>query len=693
MKLKLFIISIIACHFLKAQDQKYIDSVSNLTKSKIDTVRFWSYSELAWILGYSEKDKAIDYANKLILETQNTNYSKWLAQGYNDLAILTYKSGNLKQSLDLNEKALAIRQKLGNKKDIASSLSKIANIKTENNEFAEAIELQIQVLKLYDELDIKPYIAQTCNNIGQIYNNLNNFKMSNSYLKRAYEIGKSIDDPYGMSMTLSVWANNYSDMNKLDSAIILYNEAKTIFSEINDLRAYATVCNNLGRIYRKMKNNDKGEEQYREAVNVSKEIGDSAGFAFYQNNLANIIIDRGDFFEAEKLLENSLEIAKKISNQEVELSVIQSMVGLYIQTKNPEKADFYFEKYKSMKDTIFSKETAVRFSEAQTKFEVEKKDLELAKNKLQLESEKNKRLLSYGVILFVVVLLSISVWAFIQKRKNSKVLEEKNKQLNIANAEITHQKEELHEKQTEILDSIRYAKRIQNALLTSKSFLHENLKNHFILFKPKDIVSGDFYWATKYQNCIYFACCDSTGHGVPGAFVSLLNIGFLSEAIKEKGITEPGKIFDYVRMRLIETISDENQKDGFDGILIKIQQGNQTIEYTGANNNPLFIKSGELIHGSTNKMPVGKGIKEDNFQTFSIQLNTNDSIYLFTDGYPDQFGGPKGKKFKYKQLEEMILNNHSLDSNTQQETLDLKLNDWKGNLEQVDDICVIGIKI
>ena len=676
-----------------SQDQRYVDSVSNLTNSKIDTVRFWSYSELAWLLGYSEKDKAIDYANKLILEAERSNYPKWLAQGYNDLAILTYKSGNLKQSLELNQKALVIRKKLGDKKDIASSLSKIANIKTENNEFAEALEIQIQALKIYEELDIKPYIAQTCNNIGQIYNNLNNFKMSNSYLKRAYEIGKSIDDPYGMSMTLSVWANNYSDMNKLDSAIVLFNEAKTMFMAINDLRAYSTACNNLGRIYRKMKNTEKGEEQYREAVKVSKEIGDSAGFAFFQNNLANIIIDRGNFSEAEKLLYNSLEIAKKISNQEVELSVIQSMVGLYIQTKNPEKADFYFEKFKSMKDTIFSKETAIRFSEAQTKFEVEKKDLELAKNKLQLESEKNKRLLSYGIILFVVVLLSISIWAFIQKRKNSQILEENNKQLNIANAEITNQKEELHEKQTEILDSIHYAKRIQNALLTSKTFLDENLKNHFILFKPKDIVSGDFYWATKYNNAIFFACCDSTGHGVPGAFVSLLNIGFLSEAIKEKGITEPGKIFDYVRMRLIETISDENQKDGFDGILIKVEQGSNRIEYTGANNNPLFIKSGELIHGNTNKMPVGKGIKEDNFQTYSIELNTNDSIYLFTDGYPDQFGGPKGKKFKYKQLEELIYNNHSLNPNSQLEILEENLINWKGNLEQVDDVCVVGIKL
>ena len=237
--------------------------------------------------------------------------------------------------------------------------------------------------------------------------------------------------------------------------------------------------------------------------------------------------------------------------------------------------------------------------------------------------------------------------------------------------------------------------------------LLENLVNHFILFKPKDIVSGDFTWATFVpspsgrvgEGLFYIACCDSTGHGVPGAFMSLLNMGFLSEAIKERNILKPGEIFNYVRDRLIETIGKDEQQDGFDGIIICIDMSmpvraeSRTITYAAANNSPLIIRNKEQIQLSCNKMPVGKGIKTDSFETFTLHYQKNDSLYLFTDGYPDQFGGPKGKKFKYKPLEELLLKNEPLSLEVQKEKLNTTFEDWKGNLEQVDDVCIIGIKL
>ncbi len=221
----------------------------------------------------------------------------------------------------------------------------------------------------------------------------------------------------------------------------------------------------------------------------------------------------------------------------------------------------------------------------------------------------------------------------------------------------------------------------------------ENSLKHFILFKPKDIVSGDFTWASKTGDLLYLACCDSTGHGVPGAFMSLLNIGFLSEAIKERHIYEPGNIFNYTRDRLIETIGKDEQQDGFDGILLCINLKTNHITYAASNNAPLIIRNNETIQLKCNKMPVGKGIKTDSFDTFSLNHQKNDSLYLFTDGYPDQFGGPKGKKLKYKQLEDTLLQNNSLSLNSQKEKLIENFENWKGNLEQVDDVCIIGIKL
>ncbi len=226
------------------------------------------------------------------------------------------------------------------------------------------------------------------------------------------------------------------------------------------------------------------------------------------------------------------------------------------------------------------------------------------------------------------------------------------------------------------------------------------------MFKPKDIVSGDFYWATavgnKDRERFYLAVCDITGHGVPGAFMSLLNITFLNEAISEKGITEPGKILDHVRSRLIDNISKEGQKDGFDGILLCIncEHGKITsVSYAAANNTPLLIVEGEdgdayaYVEGNYDPMPVGLGERDKPFSTFTIDSSGLKMLYLYTDGYADQFGGPKGKKFKYKPLHELLTQVPSATMQEQYDVLNDRFEQWKGSLEQVDDVCLIGIKL
>jgi serine phosphatase RsbU (regulator of sigma subunit)/Tfp pilus assembly protein PilF len=686
--LTLFLYSSVFC-----QDNKYIDSLKKLTDSPIDSVRFSAYSDLAWEMKEKDKNAALDFSTKLYNEALKNNNNKWIAQGLNDMGIVYLRSGDFKKALTNFESSLAIRRKLGNKKDIASSLSKIANIKTDNGQYGEALELQLQTLRIYEELNILPYMAQTYNNIGQLYTNLNNYKISNQYLQKAFEISKSLKDVYTMPVTLSIMGSNYGDLGKIDSAIICYTEAKKLFKETEELSYYAAACNNLGHLYRKLGDTKNGEASYKEAIAISRQIGDSSGLVLFENNLANVLIDRGEYAEAEKMLLNSRKVSEKMGLGESVLKTTQSLTDLYILSGDSKKGKIEFDRYRHLQDSIYSKENAIRFSEAQAKFDVEKKDLELARNKVEIESERNKVYFVYGALAFFILLFSISIWAFIQKRRNSKALEVKNSQLESANQKIYHQKEELVQKQKEIYDSMYYAKKIQNALLANEELLLNNLVNHFILFKPKDIVSGDFTWATLKDDCFYLACCDSTGHGVPGAFMSLLNIGFLSEAIKERNILEPGQIFNYVRSRLIETIGNDDQKDGFDGILLCMNLKSREITYASANNTPLLIRKKELIHLKGNKMPVGDGIKTDSFETFRLNYEKGDSLYLYTDGYPDQFGGSKGKKLKYKQLEELLAINSEQPIDTQKETLLNHFESWRGSLEQVDDVCVIGVQL
>ena len=259
--------------------------------------------------------------------------------------------------------------------------------------------------------------------------------------------------------------------------------------------------------------------------------------------------------------------------------------------------------------------------------------------------------------------------------------------------EVVMQKDIIETKQKEIVDSINYARRIQNTLLPNEKFLKKYLNDYFVIFNPKDIVSGDFYWATKTDKKFYLAVCDSTGHGVPGAFMCLLNVAFLNEAINEKKIVQPNDVLNYVRDRLIKNVSKDGGQDGMDGVLLCIDLETREISYAAAYNAPILIRGEEIFEFEADKMPIGIGMKENQFKLYTIDAQKNDTILLYTDGYADQFGGPKGKKFKYKQLKETFKEHNHLSLAEQREKLVAIFDDWKGPLEQVDDVCVIGIRV
>ena len=341
--------------------------------------------------------------------------------------------------------------------------------------------------------------------------------------------------------------------------------------------------------------------------------------------------------------------------------------------------------------------------------------------------------------IFYIILLLGSIFTYnrinterLRKRQKEleAVVDERTKEVVKQKNEIEIQKQTVEEKQKEIVDSINYAKRIQYTLLAHEKVLKKHFSDHFVLFQPKDIVSGDFYWATKkiinaglnfnaneettvqVQNAktelFYLAVCDSTGHGVPGAFMSLLNISFINEAINERNIFSPDEILNYVRQRLIKSVSREGGQDGMDGILlcfespIKEQETDNAINenqkkikltYAAGNNSPLLFNNGTLSELPANKMPIGKGEKTEAFTLYTIDATKGDIIYLTTDGFADQFGGPKGKKFKTKKLT-ALLQDHAHETMDKQHEIILNvLKNWKGDLEQIDDICLLGIKL
>jgi serine phosphatase RsbU (regulator of sigma subunit) len=302
-------------------------------------------------------------------------------------------------------------------------------------------------------------------------------------------------------------------------------------------------------------------------------------------------------------------------------------------------------------------------------------------------------LIGTGVVALVITLISWN--RSYRKEVNLRLQAEEKLRETLKDVEEKHL--QIEEKNKEITDSITYAKRIQEAILPPVDLIRRHFPQSFVYYQPKAIVAGDFYWAECINDVVFIAAADCTGHGVPGALVSVVCSNALNRSVKEFKLTEPGHILDKTRELVLDTFSKSGEviKDGMDISLLSIKKSTQNMElkWAGANNPLWYVKNKQLTEIRANKQPIGKSYTSDFYITHSLNLTQGDTLYLFSDGYADQFGGPKGKKFKYRQFADLLVSTQELALNEQFSKLSDTLNDWKGDLEQVDDICVIGIRL
>ncbi|HOS83566.1 MAG TPA: YfiR/HmsC family protein [Bacteroidales bacterium] len=327
--------------------------------------------------------------------------------------------------------------------------------------------------------------------------------------------------------------------------------------------------------------------------------------------------------------------------------------------------------------------------EQATLIHAQEKTLDVQSNKI--ETQKS---IIYLIAIILIVIGTLGYFIFRLYRKTKRI----NLLLHLKNEEIKKQNEQIAWQNKEITDSIVYARRIQHAILPPQEIISQTISEHFILFKPRDIVSGDYYWMTQIQNKIIITAADCTGHGVPGAFMSLLGITFLHEIVHEKQITQSDMILHELREKIIESLNQsgrtEDYKDGMDMALCVIHKDSMTLDYSGAYNPLYIVRNGELLEIKADKMPVGLSEKaHEQFSITSHALQSGDSLYMFSDGYVDQFGGPQNRKFMSKQFKELICSIQHESMESQKEILDRTIETWRGNTKQIDDIIVIGLKM
>ncbi|MES2837256.1 MAG: tetratricopeptide repeat protein [Bacteroidota bacterium] len=620
---------------------------------------------------------------------------KAMANSYNNIGIISADQGNYNKALENHFASLKIKEEIGYKKGIADSYNNIGIIYWNQGNYDQALENYFASLKIREKTGDKKGIALSYNNIGLIYWNQGNYDQALKNYFASLKIREEIGDKKGFADSYNNIGIIYSAQGKSDKALENYFASLKIREEIGDKQGMAFSYGNIGIIYDNQRNYEKALENYFKALKMDEELGNKRGVARHLNNIGNSYLKQNKITEAKKQSLMSLSIAKEIGSKDQMKYTYYSLSQCDSTAGDWKGAYEYHQLYSAVKDSIFNEESNEQITEMSTKYETEKKEQQIKLIKTEQEKQtavaeaesKKQKIIIWSVVSGLLLVLVLAVFIFRSLRSSQK-------QKHI----IEEQKLLVEEKHKEISDSINYAERIQRALLASTKMLDENLNDYFILFKPKDIVSGDFYWATKLSNNNFaLVTADSTGHGVPGAIMSILNIACLDKAVT-KGITSPELILNETRKLVIENLkndgSEEGGKDGMDGNLISFDFENKTMQCASANNPIWIIRKGKLIEIKSDRMPIGKHDKDKiPFSLQTINLQSGDLIYTLTDGFADQFGGHSGKKFKYKRLQELLLCIADDSLTVQQEKLNAALENWKGNLEQVDDVCIVGIRV
>lgn len=707
--------------FSTTAQQNAIDSLISATlKMQDDTNKVNGLNDIVWKIKTKDIETAISLGEQSIALAEELNFKKGSAYSNKNLGVVYYYQGEYDKAKGLYDISLEAFEAIHDKKGIAIMLRNIGNIYDQEGNTKAALDFFLRSLTLREEIGDTKGVAAVNAAIGLVYVKMDkdeDKELAVSYFNKALETYKSLDNHSGVAKINYYLANtfynkyqdNLTDTSSLNKAEKNLLEAKLIFEELGDSRYMASIYEMLGLVYFNKQSN-KALEYLNKSLDIRIEMGNKFGMASVYKNLGNYYRQR----ETKKALvyyHKALELSIEINAKYLKRDIYFMLADAYHRLKRHETAYGYLASYINLKDSLQNDDNTKKMTQLAMQYDFDKQQKlqeaeQQKKDAIQKERLKQQEMITYFFIVGFLLMLVLAFFiykSYRTKQKTNILLEEKNKTLQ-------KQKDQIAEQNKNITDSIKYAQRIQSALLPPNEFFTEKLIDYFILYKPRDIVSGDFYWATEKYGKIILGAADCTGHGVPGAFMSMLGISFLNEIVNKYNPDdgEPMRaniILNYLRhsvkTSLRQTGEDNEAKDGMDMALVVIDKENNKVQYAGANNPLFLIRNGELIQYKPDRMPVGIYIREkDSFTNHEIDVQAGDTIYIFSDGYVDQFGGEKGKKYMISRLRKLILDNYNKPMNEQKEIFETELNNWisypnpKGKqYQQIDDILFIGFKI
>lgn len=561
------------------------------------------------------------------------------------------------------------------------------------NDFKGAFEVNKQLIDIAEKLNSNDKLANVYKKMGYLFRKLNDIEKSITYFNKALKVYQQSENLEGVESCYLNLGDCNSSKGYYDLAIEYFERGLDINKQTNDYNKKSAFLSGIAGIYYDLSNYEKALYYYQEALAVKKQYEPQSFDADLNNNIGTVLMEMGRFKDAKPyLIQVYFDARNKKEKSQLALISSFNLSQLYEDLGDYKTAMEYMNSYVNMSDSLSTVENAKNLSEIEAKYQNEKKE---EQNILLNERLKNKSLQIYFAMAAIALLLVLAYFIYrgsVQKQKANQELAIKNK--------IIEEKSQLVEEQhKDITDSIKYAQRIQQAVLPPYEMWRTILPDSFVFYQPKDILSGDFYWIAETEQHIFVAAADCTGHGVPGALMSIVNYNLLNKAVLEKGITDAGAILDNVNHWLTEslhqTFQESTVRDGMDVSLCVIDKTTKQLNYAGAFNSIYIVSQQGVSELLPDKQPVGTFI-EDNIKSFKNNYRTlqdGDVVYMFTDGYADQFGGPNGKKFKYKNMQAMLQEIHQKDMSDQKDIIKKTINDWKGNLEQIDDMLLLGFRI
>lgn len=598
------------------------------------------------------------------------------------------------------------------------TLQNLANYFVDNSP-EKAIIFAKEALTLAEQMDSTHLNDLTFQMLGEAFFYQDDTTNASYYFRRLLDLRlkkgdkRLIGNAYNNLGILARTSKNY------DEALYYYQKSLEYKFTLQDSAGISTTYNNIGVVYESMNKYDEALLNYEKALQLSYLQNDIEGVATGYLNIGALQRLKRDYPEAILRLNKCLEIVDSVDLGIIKEITYNQLYLVYKELGNMEQALAYHEKFYEMVNSRITETGKKAIAEMEVKYQTTKKQQEIE----LLNSQKKFQQIIILLMLLGVVSTFVFIIVLMRQIKQKKLA---NQLLSLQNAEILQQKEEIEAQRDEIeskshiieaqrdevlaqrdmiakqnqdmMDSIIYARRIQTALLSPLDILQFGFVDYFILNMPRDIVSGDFYWFFRKENKIFAAVGDCTGHGVPGAFMSVLSITILNELAASNLGLYPNEILELLRKRIVQALhqsgKEKEARDGLEMSLIMLDINTRQLHFAGSYNPLILVRNNQIIELAADRIPIGISYKMDeSFQIQEIELQKNDSMYMFSDGYADQFGGAAERKFLLKNLKDLFLDISNLPMPHQKNSLIEMHNQWRGRLHQVDDIMVLGLKV